>query len=147
MTILSNPNAPSDYYTWQTVEGLAFSNYQQGGVENVLAGSLTFATSAATVLFTLPKGAVVTQVQLDINTAFNASVTNTIDVGLGATADALVDGAAAGTIARLIPVQDVPSLTPLTAATNVTVTYAQSGDAADAGAGYVWVRYVVLEAS
>jgi len=147
MTILSYPNAPSDYFVWQTVEDLAFSNYQQGGVENVLVASLTFATAAATVLFTLPKGALVTQVQIDINTAFNAGGVNTLDIGLGATADYLVDGAAAGTIARLIPLQDVPSLTPLTAATDVTVTYTQTSTAANTGAAYIWLRYVVLEAS
>lgn len=147
MAITSNSIAPSNYYVEQTAAGLAFGNSEQGGVENVRVASFDYTTSAATALFTLPKGAIVTQVQLDINTAFDAGTTNTVDVGLGATADALVDGAAAGTVARLIPVQDVPSITPLTADTDVTVTYAQSGTAASAGAGYVWVRYIVVRAS
>ncbi|MCA9367639.1 hypothetical protein KC887_05280 [Candidatus Kaiserbacteria bacterium] len=146
MTILSDPIAPSDYYTWQTVEDLAFSNYQQGGVENVLVATLLFSDTTKS-LFTLPKGAIVTQVQVDINTAFNAGATNTIDVGLGSTVDALVDGASAASIARLFPAQDVPTLTPLAAATAVTATYNQTSTAADAGAAYIWVRYIVVEAS
>lgn len=147
MTVVGNSVAPSSYKTWQTVESLAFSPYQQGGVENVLIATFDFEDTSAKTLFTLPKGAVVTQTQVDITTAFTAGSGNTFDIGLGSTADALVDGAASGTIARLIPVQDVPSIVPLTAATNVTATYIPSGTPANAGAATVYVRYVVLGAS
>lgn len=146
MTVVGEVVTPSNYKTWQTVESLAFGNPEQGGVEQVLPATLLFSDTTKT-LFTLPKGAIVTKVQVDINTVFNAGATNTIDVGLGATVDALVDGADATAVARLFPVQDVPTLTPLTADTAVTATYNQTSTAATTGAAYIWVYYIIAVAS
>ena len=147
MAITSNAFQANNYLREQTGGGLAYAPSQAGGVENVRIGTVAFTDTSAKTLFQLPRGAVVTQVQVDVNTAFDAGTTNTLDVGTGATADNLVDGADVSSIARLFPVQDVPTLTPLTANTDVTATFIPSGTAATVGAAYVTVRYIMVESA
>lgn len=118
-----------------------------GGTVAVKSGSLVFSDSGAKVLFTLPAGAVIVDFTVFVKTAFNAGTTNNIDLGLGATGDALANNLAGGTAGVLRAGSTGTVLTSLgvelTEDTVVSATYEQSGTAATAGAALIYVWYVI----
>lgn len=148
MAIKGSPYTTANYKNWQNVSepDLAYAPPNMGGTVSKLIGVIDFQDTTAKTLFTLPKGAVIDYVKIDVTVAFDAGTTNVIDVGSGADADALVNDAAGGTIARLFPTQNVTTTlyTPLTTETDVTATYAQTGDAATEGTAYITVYYSLL---
>lgn len=93
---------------------------------------------------TLPIGAIVLRAGVVVTTAFNAASTNVLDIGTVADDDGFVADAAMGTIGVIISTTTATSndVGPLAADTSVIATHAQTGTAATAGEGYVWVEYM-----
>jgi len=121
-----------------------------GGAVAVKYGTLAFGDAADKNLFTLPAGAVVVDMTVDIVTAFNAATTNTIDVGIAGNDDYFANDLAAGTIATLrygATGTDRTAFwsTPLTTETQVQATYDQTGTAADAGLARIALWYIVRD--
>jgi tRNA U34 5-carboxymethylaminomethyl modifying enzyme MnmG/GidA len=101
---------------------------------------------AAGVLFgTLPQGAQITYIHINITTAFNALTTNVLAAGTALTG-AQVFGtadAAAGTAGSKIPNAAGMALAPLAADTPIYVSYTQTGTAATAGVATITIEYSV----
>lgn len=91
---------------------------------------------------TLPAGAVITQAIVKINTAFDAGTDNLINVGTSADPDGIVDELDIdATAAEFQAVYRGCDLT-FASATDVYVTYTQTGDAATAGEAEIIVCYI-----
>lgn len=91
-------------------------------------------------MLTLPAGAVVLDVLVQVTTAFDATTTNTLSVGSSGTANLFMDAldvSATGMKDELLNTTPVCPAARLTAATVVYATYAQSGTAATAGSARV----------
>ena len=89
------------------------------------------------VFGTLPAGAMITDLDIRVNTAFNAATTNAINVGTSAGGtqvftDAATSGARQPTIPNLSFATD----------TDLYVQYAQTGTAATAGQADIVIGYV-----
>lgn len=110
-----------------------------------LALAVTFADNGLVkTLGTVPAGAVVIRGGVAVSTAFNAGSTNVIDIGTSADDDGFATDLALGTIGVIVADEmatsdDFYSTSDIT----VTATIALSGTAATAGAGVVWVEYIV----
>jgi hypothetical protein len=88
------------------------------------------------VMGTLPKGAIITAVIVQCDTAFNAGTTNALQVGTaGGGTQVANDAATSGTRAAT-----VPNLV-LSADQDIFVTYAQTGTAATAGHANIVIAY------
>jgi hypothetical protein len=118
-----------------------------GGSVAFRYGTITFSDASAVSLGTLPAGATIVDWLIITKTAFNAGTTNTIDIGLGGTGDALANNVAAGAVGVYRMGATGTSLTqvgvPLTTDTTLTATYEQSGTAATTGSAIVLVAYVM----
>lgn len=101
----------------------------------------------------LPKEALVVQVGINVTTAFNAASDNLVDIGFRNAGDGTSDDA--DEFATDIDVSGAGRLTGDTAidtagdtyfsdGAEIVASYAQTGTAASAGAGKVWVQYLVL---
>lgn len=94
----------------------------------------------------IPNGAVVIDLRVYIKTQFNASVSNELDIGIGADrSDYLSNGnlnQAAGTV--IDNTATALSRAPEGAVRPIWVNYVQSGDAATAGDALVWLAYFDL---
>lgn len=111
------------------------------GVLQVLQGTIKFnSTGGLVTLGTLPEGATLVKVEVDVKTAFNAATTNVLTVGTVAdddayvTADDVNEGAAGFTSVG-------GNGTAITADTVVKAKYVQTGDAATAGEADVYVYF------
>ena len=104
---------------------MLFSDFADGATQNVVV---------------LPEGALVTRAFVLVTTAYNSATTATATVGDAADADrygAAVDLKTVG-IKALVPTGYItPAKGP------VTITFAQTGAAATAGAARVYVEYIV----
>ena len=110
--------------------------------ESALIAAIAYTDASATLIGSLPAGAYVTDVEIIVKTAFNAGTTNTLTVGTSGDADAYAD--ATDSKIDIISTTSVSDKTvQVTSDTDVYFTYAQSGTAASAGAGFVVVRYIV----
>lgn len=89
---------------------------------------------------TLPAGARVLRTTIDVETAFNAGTTNTINVGYAANGTDLSNAGAGGAQAVLTPAVSIAAA-QIAADTDVFVQYNQTGGAATAGAGTVIIEY------
>lgn len=98
------------------------------------------ATKASTGI-SLPKGAIVTRVAVNVTTAFNAGTSNNIELGYSSDTDALMadDVATAGTVGTYVKERMDAALTSNSV---VYAKYAQTGTAATAGAADVYVTYI-----
>lgn len=106
--------------------------------------AFTFADSGTQVeIGTVPNGATILKPLsgIQVNTAFNAGTTNTVDIGTLTTEDLYGTALAGGTV-TFVPLDEAVSLT-MTADTTIYVKYEQSGTAASAGAGVAVIAYVV----
>lgn len=107
-----------------------------------LRGQLSLTTPSIT-LGVMPPGSIVVDAGVVISTAFNAGSTNVIDIGTTADPDGLATGLAAGTIGN-IKWDELATSNDLYATTDVTIvaSYAQTGTAATAGVGHVYVTFI-----
>ena len=136
--------APSQYYSEETVEGIRYANYVQGGALMSRFGTLDHTDTTAKTLFTLPKGAIITRIMVDVTEAFNDGASNDLDIGLGGTANALADDLDVTNIGQIVTGMASYSLTPLTTATDVTVTFVP-GTAATTGEATVFIDFMVVD--
>lgn len=138
------PVNPPGYYV---SDGENFAAPAYGGTKGVLYGSFTYQTAAGARLFTLPPGARLIDCYLEVVTAFNAGTTNLIDIGITGDDDYLYNDAAGGA-AAILRYGASGSIkgrmgNHFPEGTNVTVTYAQTGTAASAGAGFFVLEYIM----
>lgn len=115
--------------------------------EQAIVRQIDFTVPALTVIGGLPANAVVTAVIVATTTAFNATTTNTIDIGFvdptASSPTALVAAGAFGAVGMLSPALTATAV-PLSRPTNVVVRYNQTGTAASAGNATVVVRFVAV---
>jgi hypothetical protein len=115
-----------------------------GGVLSAVTNTIAYTDSAAVTIGTVPAGAQIVSINIDVTTAFNAATTNTITVGKSGSAAAFVASTSIGSAGRAsvattgvysawadVGSADVP----------VTATYSQTGTAATAGAARVTIVY------
>lgn len=115
-----------------------------GGLVHYLVAPFTYADSGAQVeIGTVPAGATILKPLsgIQVNTAFNAGTTNTVDIGTSATEDLYGTALAGGTV-TFVALGAAVSLT-MAADTTLYVKYEQSGTAASAGAGKAVIAYVL----
>lgn len=131
-----------------TRDGDNFAPPTFGGAVAVKYGSITFANTTATTLFTLPAGAVVVDFYANITELFDDTGTDLINFGLGDDPDHFVDDLAGGTagLSRAGATSTVATRlmnTPLTEETAVTGIYAGQNSNADQGAATFCVFYIL----
>lgn len=115
-----------------------------GGVISSVSNTVAYTNSTAVTIGTIPANAQITNVHVDVTTAFNAGTTNTVTVGKAGAAAAYVTSTSVGSTGRASTATtgvysawaDVGS-----AEVPVTVTYGQTGTAATAGAMLVTILY------
>lgn len=107
-----------------------------------LRGTLLFSNGTIT-LGVIPPGSIIISAGVVISTAFNAGTTNVIDIGTNADPDGLATDLAGGTIG-LIVADELATSNDLYTTTDVTIvaSYAQTGTAATAGLGHVFVEFI-----
>lgn len=93
---------------------------------------------------TVPTGAIVLRGGVVVTTAFNAATTNILDIGTVADDDGFATDLAMGTIGVIVADEMATSndMGPMTADTSIIATHSQTGTAATAGEGYVWIEYM-----
>lgn len=107
-----------------------------------LRKNITFGDGLVTV-GTLPAGALVIGAGVVITTAFNAGSTNVIDIGTASDGDGFATDLAAGTIGNIVW-DELATSNDLysTSEAVITAEYAQTGTAATAGSGEVYVTFL-----
>lgn len=103
---------------------------------------ITFADTVVTV-GVLPPGAIVIRGGVAVQTVFNGSTTNVLDIGTSADDDGFATDLALGTVGVIV-VDEMATSNDWysTGAVTVTATYAQTGTAATTGVGHVWVEFI-----
>lgn len=119
-------------------KGLRYNTLQT----HYLRGTLT-PSAASITLGVIPPGSIIIGGGVVISTAFNAASTNVIDIGTTADPDGLATDLAGGTIG-LIVADELATSNDLYTTTDVTIvaSYAQTGTAATAGVGHVFVQFI-----
>lgn len=119
-------------------KGLQYNTLQT----HYLRGTLLFSDGTIT-LGVIPPGSIIIGAGVVISTAFNAASTNVIDIGTNADPDGLATDLAGGTIG-LIVADELATSNDLYTTTDVTIvaSYAQTGTAATAGLGHVFVQFI-----
>lgn len=110
-----------------------------------LGKSITYADNGSVItLGYVPAGAVVLRGGVVVTTAFNAGSTNVLDIGTSADDDGFATDLALGTIGVIVA-DEMATTNDMysTSAIQVTCTPALTGTAATAGAGVVWVEYII----
>lgn len=104
---------------------------------------VTFETPDGAVVGKLPAGALVllNASGLHVGTVFNAGTTNTIDIGVEGNNDLFATALAAGTVGTKVLDENIAALL-VAEDTVVTVEYNQTGTAATAGSGVVFIAYI-----
>jgi len=108
-----------------------------------LRKGITFSDSGSAVdIGVIPAGSLILKPLsgVQVETAFNAGTTNTIDVGTSADPN-LYGTALAATAVAFVPLDEAVGMT-VSADTTMTVTYNQTGTAASAGAAEVVIAYI-----
>lgn len=101
-------------------------------------------TAATIAVGTLPAGARVTRVVVYIDTAFNATTTNEIQIGVSGSAASFVpNGIVDMTLTGAEEYINLASVTIFSSDTTVYLEYDQTGTAATTGAGAVLIEYIV----
>lgn len=92
----------------------------------------------------IPAGAAVIRGGVVVTTAFNAGTSNVLDIGTSADDDGFATDLALGTIGVIVADEMATTNDSyVTSDTTITATVALSGTAASAGAGWVWVEYII----
>lgn len=107
-----------------------------------LRGTLLFSNGTIT-LGVVPPGSIIVSAGVVISTAFNAGTTNVIDIGTTADPDGIATDLAGGTIGNIVA-DEFATSNDLYTTTDVTIlaSYAQTGTAATAGVGHVYVTFI-----
>ena len=107
--------------------------------------SVTFgANGSTTTIATIPAGAQILFINIDVTTAFNAGTTNTISVGVAGAATQFVSATAVGTTGRasVATTGNYANWVNVgTADVTIIATYNQTGTVASAGAATITVVY------
>jgi hypothetical protein len=115
------------------------------GQLSAITATIAYTDTGAVTIGTLPAGAQIVDVNIDVTTAFNAATTNTVTVGKTGTAAAFVTATSVGTAGRAsVATTGVYSAWANVGTSDVdyaTVTYSQTGTAATAGAARVTIVY------
>lgn len=115
------------------------------GILSAITATVAYTDTSAVTIGTLPAGAQIISINIDVTTAFNAGTTNTVTVGKTGSAAAYVTATSVGSAGRA----SVASTGVYSAWANVgtndvdyaTVTFSQTGTAASAGAARVTIVY------
>ena len=115
------------------------------GVLSAITATIAYTDAAAVTIGTLPAGAQIVDVNIDVTTAFNAGTTNTVTVGKTGSAAAFVAATSVGSAGRAsVATTGVYSAWANVGTSDVdyaTVTFSQTGTAASAGAARVTIVY------
>ena len=114
------------------------------GLLSALTTTIAYTDTAAVSIGTLPANCQIVDINIDVTTAFNAGTTNTVTVGKTGTAAAYVTSTSVGSAGRAsVATTGVYSAWADTGSSEVsaTVTFAQTGTAASAGAARVTIVY------
>jgi hypothetical protein len=115
------------------------------GVLSAITATIAYTDTGAVTIGTLPAGAQIVDVNIDVTTAFNAASTNTVTVGKTGSAAAYVASTSVGSAGRIsVATTGVYSAWANVGTSDVdyaTVTYSQTGTAASAGAARVTIVY------
>ena len=115
------------------------------GVLSAITATIAYTDTSAVTIGTLPAGAQIIDVNIDVTTAFNAGTTNTVTVGKTGSAAAFVTATSVGSAGRAsVATTGVYSAWANVGTSDVdyaTVTYSQTGTAATAGAARVTIVY------
>ena len=115
------------------------------GVLSAITATIAYTDTAAVIIGTLPAGAQIIDVNIDVTTAFNAGTTNTVTVGKTGSAAAFVAATSVGSAGRAsVATTGVYSAWANVGTSDVdyaTVTFSQTGAAASAGAARVTIVY------
>ena len=120
-----------------------------GGVLSAVTTTFIFSDATAVAIATIPAGAQIVDINIDVTTAFNAGTTNTVTVGKTGTAAAFVTATSVGSAGRAsVATTGVYSAWASTGSSDVsaTITYSQTGTAASAGAARVTIVYKSADA-
>ena len=115
------------------------------GQLSAITATIAYTDTGAVTIGTLPAGAQIVDINIDVTTAFNAATTNTVTVGKTGTAAAFVTATSVGSAGRAsVATTGVYSAWAHVGTSDVdyaTVTYSQTGTAATAGAARVTIVY------
>ena len=113
------------------------------GIVHYVKAPFTYSDSGQVEIGTIPSGATILKALsgVNIDTAFNAGTTNTVDVGTSADPN-LYGTALAGGAVAFVPLDEAVAMT-LSADTTMYVQYNQTGTAASAGSGVAVIAYVL----
>ena len=126
---------------------MAYNNNVTNAAGQLSASTATIAytDTAAVTIGTLPAGAQIVNVNIDVTTAFNAGTTNTVTVGKTGSAAAFVAATSVGSAGRAsVATTGVYSAWANVGTSDIdyaTVTFSQTGTAASAGAARVTIVY------
>jgi hypothetical protein len=115
-----------------------------GGMLSAVTTTLAYTNASAVTIATIPAGAQIVDINIDVTTAFNAGTTNTVTVGTSSSAAAYVASTSVGSAGRAsVATTGVYSAWANTGTSDVvaTITYSQTGTAASAGAARVTIVY------
>lgn len=115
------------------------------GVLSAITATVAYTDTSAVTIGTLPAGAQIVDINIDVTTAFNAGTTNTVTVGKTGSAAAYVTSTSVGSAGRAsVATTGVYSAWANVGTNDVdyaTVTFSQTGTAASAGAARVTIVY------
>jgi hypothetical protein len=115
-----------------------------GGMLSAVTTTFAYTNATAVTIATIPAGAQIVDINIDVTTAFNAATTNTVTVGTSASAAAYVTSTSVGSTGRAsVASTGVYSAWANTGTSDLvaTITYSQTGTAATAGAARVTIVY------
>jgi hypothetical protein len=113
-------------------------------VKKSIVLSFDFNSTGANNFALWPAGALMTHCTVFVDTAFNATTTNTLSIGLTGSATYFVNATSITSQGVVIGV--IQSTAQTTGASTLTYTYTQTGTAASTGKAYVCIDYVVPRA-
>ena len=115
-----------------------------GGMLSAVTTTFAYTNASAVTIATIPAGAQIVDINIDVTTAFNAASTNTVTVGKTGSAAAFVASTSVGSAGRIsVATTGVYSAWANTGTSDLvaTITYSQTGTAATAGAARVTIVY------
>jgi hypothetical protein len=115
-----------------------------GGMLSAVTTTFAYTNASAVTIATIPAGAQIVDINIDVTTAFNAGTTNTVTVGTSASAASYVTSTSVGSAGRAsVATTGVYSAWANTGTSDLvaTITYSQTGTAASAGAARVTIVY------
>jgi hypothetical protein len=115
------------------------------GQLSAITATIAYTDTSAVTIGTIPAGAQIIDVNIDVTTAFNAGTTNTVTVGKTGSAAAFVAATSVGSAGRAsVATTGVYSAWANVGTSDIdyaTVTFSQTGTAASAGAARVTIVY------